>query len=238
MRISQSIRSAGFDPLAVVNRHGWLAACPEPFRRFIGSKLRWRAGEAGQSVCHAGDEGAQLYCCARGQIAYLSALGAPSVGSAYFGYPGSWWGVAPLFGLPYQVSAIGRTPYLVGSFSVAEARAYLAANPAAWEQFGLLLTDLQIVSAGGHLDQLNPSSLTRVAGAILRFSGRRHRRYPVDCPISFVCSQAEIATAAAVSRNTAGNHLRTLEARGLIDAGYTSICIRDVEGLETLANAD
>ncbi len=232
------LQSETQDPVALITRYGWLAACPDWFRDWALSRLRWRNGMAGTQISQGGDEGGAMWCAAAGQIAYVSALGAASVGTSFFGWPGSWWGQAPLFGLPYQTSAIGRTDYVVGSLPLADIRAFLAREPRGWEWFGHSLTDVQIVTAGAYQDQLLPDSRRRLAAAILRLSGRRHRRYPVFTPDLIWCTQEELAAAATLSRNTAGAHFRRFEAEGLVEGAYRSIRLLDPARLEAFALAE
>lgn len=219
-------------------RYGWLAACPPWFQQWILARIQWRAGSAGSQISQGGEIGDRLWCVAEGQIAYISALSSAEVGASLFGYPGTWWGYAPLYNLPYQISAIGRTDYLVGSVSIPEILGWLAEEPRGWEHFGHGVTNTQAITGGAHQDQLMTDSRRRVAAAILRLSGRRFKRYPVIAADEFFCTQDELARASALSRNTAGQYLRQMEADGLIDVRYGQIRIHDAERLAAIANTE
>lgn len=220
----------------ILLRYGWLAACPEWFQQWMLARIQWRQGAAGSQINQGGEVGDRLWCVAEGQIAYISALSSPEVGASLFGYPGTWWGYAPIYNLPYQISGIGRTDYLVGSVSIPEIKSWLAEEPRAWEHFGHGVTDTQAITGGAHQDQLLTDSRRRVAAALLRLCGRRHTRYPILAADEFFCTQDELARASALSRNTAGLYLRQMETDGIIDVRYAQIRIHDADRLIAIAD--
>lgn len=230
---SRDVAAAG-----IVRRYGWLAACPDWFQTWMLDRIQWRAGQAGSQINQGGEIGDRIWCVAEGQIAYISTLSSAEVGASLFGYPGTWWGYAPIYNMPYQISGIGRTDFLVGSVSIPEIRAWLAEEPRAWEHFGHGVTDTQAITGGAHQDQLMTDSRRRVAAAILRLSGQRSTRFPILAAEEFFCTQDELARASALSRNTAGQYLRALEAEGLINVGYGLIRIHDADRLVHIADVE
>ena len=84
-------------PLA---RFGWLAHVDADFRSFLLRTLQIREVSEGQTITHAGDDVGGLYAVVEGQIAFLATFGLNAAVINYMGYPGSWWGQAPVVGLP------------------------------------------------------------------------------------------------------------------------------------------
>jgi CRP-like cAMP-binding protein len=109
-------------------------------------------------------------------------------------------------------------------------RARLAAHPAEWQHMTLAMAGLFRHMAGAHADMLISDSRRRVAAAVLRLAGHRHRMHPLSPPLvppAIICTQEQLAGAVALSRNTTGKIMRDLETEGLIDARYGRIAILD-----------
>lgn len=238
MLVSLPLPSRDAAAVEIIRHYGWLASCPDWFQAWMLEHLQWRAGAAGTQINQGGEPGDRIWCVADGQIGFVSALGSAEIGHSFFGYGGTWWGQGPIFGMPYQISAFGRTDYLIGSASVTEIKAWLAKDPRGWEHFGNSVTDMQRITGGAHQDQLLPDSRRRVAAALLRLSGRRYTRYPILAADEFMCTQEELARASALSRNTAGRIVREMEEEGVIDIGYASIRIHDAARVTAIADTD
>jgi CRP-like cAMP-binding protein len=56
-------------------------------------------------------------------------------------------------------------------------------------------------------------------------------------PVLVPVTQAELAAAANLSRNSAGKLLQGLAKRGVVETGYRGILITDPEGLLAILNA-
>jgi CRP-like cAMP-binding protein len=221
----------------VVDRAGWLPTCSPAFRRWVLESLHWRLVPSGSGVSFAGDQDGGFFCLAQGQITFYTSLG-HSLVTSYFGHPGTWWGQAPLVGLPRTGTVTTRTECIIGILSQRALETRLEEHPQDWADIARGLSDLFVMSAGAHSDLLIENSRNRIAATLLRLGGNRHRRYPLRIPRRFECTQDELARATGLSRNTAGVHLRSFEREGLITIGYGPIELRNPEGLAALANAE
>jgi CRP-like cAMP-binding protein len=222
-------------PLA---RFGWLPHVDADFRSFVLQNLQIREVPSGRTITHAGDDMGGLYALVDGQIAFLATLGVNAGVINYMGYPGSWWGQAPLVGLPRVGHTIARTDCRIALLPLPLLRQHLAQAPQHWQSMALTYSDLFMQAAGAHADLLIAGHLRRLVATLLRLGGNRHRRFPVDAPDTFLATQEELATAIGLARNATGRLLRRLEGDGLIDAGYGRVRFLDRPRLARLANSD
>jgi CRP-like cAMP-binding protein len=232
----QSIAPKPCDGAADIQTHGWLASCPAAMQDWLVGALRWRRVASGTTIMHGGDPEGAVWCVGEGQVAFDTTLGRPDIGLAFFALPGMWFGFLPLLGVPRAASAIACTDSLVGSIGVGAFRMRLAEHPGDWESIARAGTDNFVLAAGAHVDQLIPDSRRRLAAAVLRLTGLRHRRFPIRPVAHIVCIQEQLAGAAGISRNTAGKHIRQFEADGLIDCRYGRIAILDPFRLQAIAD--
>lgn len=237
MSLAAAIPPASLPPAEAIQRHGWLAATPPPFRHWAANALQWRTARRGEVLTHAGDERGGLHCLAAGQIVFMACLGGQLV-TSFHGFCGSWWGQAPLVGVSRTGTTMARTDSTYGVLPQAALKARLAAHPEEWEQLTRGMSDLFLQAAGAHSDSLIEQSRNRLAALILRLGGNRHRLFPVNPPPAFACTQDELARAAGLSRNTAGLHLRELQARGLVRIAYGEIQALDPDALRRLADCE
>lgn len=220
----------------VLEQTGWLAHCTPEFRAFSLGHLVELEVAPGGAMTHAGDTEGGFYALIQGQGALVVTIGSPLSGLTYFGFPGSWWGQAPLLGLPRVGFATARTACVVGVVPLRPVRAHLAQNSAHWRDIALAYTDLFLGAAGAHADAIIPDHRRRLAATLLRLGGRRHRRFAIAAPAEFLCTQEDLAGALGLARNTAGRLLRALVADGLVGASYGRVALLDVPGLEALAD--
>ncbi|MFN3370111.1 MAG: Crp/Fnr family transcriptional regulator [Sphingomonadaceae bacterium] len=185
-------------------------------------------------MTHAGDTEGGFHAMVEGQGAFMSASSHEETGISFMGYPGTWWGQGPLLGLPRSGFTVARSPCRIAILSLPLLRRRLSEVPADWEAISLVWSDLFLMAAGAQTDLLIPGHLPRLAAAILRLGGNRHRRFPVDAPQTFLLTQEDLAGAIGLARNAAGRLLRQLEAQGLVDARYGRITILDRAGLSRL----
>ena len=219
-------------------RYGWLAHCSSAFRDFMLANLHEQDVSPGVAMTHAGDSEGGFYGLIEGQIAFVTTIGNAGVGVSQFGFPGSWWGQGPLLGNDRIGFATAETACRIGVAPLRLLRAHLINIPGHWEDIAQCMADLFLTAEGAHADAIIPDHRQRLAATLLRLGGRRHRRFPVQVPESFVCTQEALAGALGVARNTAGRLCRSLEAEGLIQARYGRLSLVDISRLEVLANAD
>jgi CRP-like cAMP-binding protein len=220
----------------LLGQTGWIAHCAPEFRAFVLAHLSELEVAPWGALTHAGDEDGGIYGLIEGQAAFVTTIGSPTTGLTHFGFPGSWWGQAPLLGVPRMGFATARTLCRVGVVPLRPLRAHLSANPLHWRDIALGYTDLFQAATGAHADAIIPDHSRRLAATLLRLGGRRHRRYPIVAPAEYLCTQEELAGALGLARNTAGRLLRALVATGLVRAAYGRVTLLDVPGLEALAD--
>jgi CRP-like cAMP-binding protein len=221
---------------ARVRANGWLAACPPDFAAWVAGSLVWRTVPRGEALSHAGDDGGAVQFLADGQVTFHLGLGHDLV-TAYFAFPGAWWGPASLFGKPRVGSAVARSNSTIGALPAIRLRARLEAHPGDWEHLAHGLVDVAMMSAGAHSDLLIEGARPRLAATLLRLGTNRHRIFPLLVPPAFACTQEELARAAGLSRNTCGLHLRSFVREGHVRVGYGELAIQDAPALAAIANS-
>jgi CRP/FNR family transcriptional regulator, cyclic AMP receptor protein len=149
-----------------------------------------------------------------------------------------WMGYGPiLLGGPRVVSAEARSEVWVASFPKARVLPLLEESTRWWRFFMRLLGEYGHVSSMIAGDLLIPESERRLAAVLSRFGGLRPLGKPravstsLRTPVLVPVTQAELAAAANLSRNSAGKVLQGFARQGLIQTGYRGILITNPEGL-------
>ena len=224
--------------LHVLATQGWLANTSEEFRGLFLSMARWRRFEAGRPVTLAGDEADDIIGLASGVVAFTSAMGHADNPVSHLARAVFWMGYGPiLLGGPRVISAEARSEVWVASFPKARVLPLLEESTRWWRFFMRLLGEYGNVSsmvAGG---LLIPENERRLAAVLSRFGGLRPLGNgdtglsSAGTPVLVPVTQAELAAAANMSRNSAGSILHGFARRGLIKTGYRGILITDPAGL-------
>ena len=217
---------------------GWLSHCAPGFRAFVLANLKEQTFPPGVAMTHAGDSEGGIFGLIEGQASFVTTIGSPAIGMAHIGLPGSWWGQAPLLGMPRLGFATTRTACRVGIVPLGALRVHLGQTPEHWQDIANCFTDLFMLAAGAHADSIIPDHRRRMAATLLRMGGLRHRRFDVQVPGSFLCTQEDLAGAMGMARNTVGRLLRGLEAAGLVSARYGRMTLDDIPRLQALANTE
>jgi CRP-like cAMP-binding protein len=127
----------------------------------------------------------------------------------------------------------------VASFPKSQVLPLLTESARWWRHFARLLGEYGHLSARIASDLLIPDSERRLAAVLSRFGGLQAvspagaaARVPVYVPVT----QAELAAAANLSRNTAGKILKGFATRGIVETGYSEILITDPVQLISVVN--
>jgi CRP/FNR family transcriptional regulator, cyclic AMP receptor protein len=142
-----------------------------------------------------------------------------------------WLGYGRLVGKAQRrVTATMRTPSSILRVPWHKIAGTFAKDPTAWRLLLPLLVKYGDTATAGAADLLVRGSERRVVAVLTRMSGHRS---PEDGPplASIPLSQAEIAAAANISRNTAVMVLHRLADRDLIEIRRTSIVLRNPAAL-------
>ncbi len=222
--------------LKTLGSHGWLADTSDEFRRLFLPMARWRRFAAGAQVTLGGDEADDIIGLASGVMAFTSALGLPETPVMHLARAVFWMGYGPiLLGGARVVSAEARSEVWVASFPKVKVLPLLEGSAHWWPNFARLLGEYGHLSSMIASDLLIPDSERRLAAVLSRFGGLRvptssgtnAKGEPVFVPVT----QAELASAANLSRNSAGKTLQSFATRGIVETGYRGILIADPVGL-------
>ena len=228
--------------LRILASQGWLAGTSEEFRGLLLPMARWRRFESGTLVTLGGDEADDIIAMASGVMAFTSALGPPDTPIMHLARAVFWMGYGPvLMGGTRVVSAEARSEVWAASFPKSQILPLLDGSSRWWRYFARLLGEYGHLSAMIASDLLIPDSERRLASVLLRFGGLQGltnagagaARATVHVPVT----QAELAAAANLSRNSAGTILKRFAARGIIETGYRDILITDPARLMAAVNA-
>lgn len=217
---------------ALLRARGWLADIPEPLQGRLIAHGRWMQRAPGQPLAMAGEESGGLIGIATG-CAFSRVSNAPAEVAMTDLHFGPVWmasralvpGEARVISVVAQteVSAL-RIPQfalfqLMGEHP--ELTAHLFRNFAnVFARMVMVLGDCQVRDGRG-----------RCIATLLRLSDRQLQGVvPERIPIG----QLELAGMANLSRQKAGEVLRELEDRGLIELGYRWVAVRDRAGLAAL----
>ncbi len=211
---------------AIVSREGWLSFTPPLFRQTVLARCKLEALKAGATVYSVGDPPGGMYGLVRGHFALSVAPGERGPYVAHFARPGTWFGEAAAFtGQPRRIGlAVTRDSKLL-HLPLPAIREIVAADPGAWQFFGLASILHIDVAVGAVDDLLIRDHVKRSIAVLLRLGGCRYLTPPGSSPIDFDLSQEDFAVLTNLARTTAGAVLRTLEGSGHVKVAYRRVSI-------------
>jgi CRP-like cAMP-binding protein len=221
-------------PADFLSNHGWLSFTPPPFRKNVLTKIQSREFKKGEAVYRAGDAPGGLWVVLEGAVE----LELPPPDTAphfiHLACPGFWFGEWPLiWDKPRRLTVIATQPSTLATFPLAECRAMLEADPAAWRWIALLCTMTTDLSAGILSDLLLRDPAKRTAAVLLRVAGVRSHLFVSAEPVPIHLSQERLAHLVNLSRNSIIPVLHEFVRLGFIEMKYGSIAIVDVKGLSS-----
>lgn len=213
---------------------GWLGTTQAAFRAAllaVGQKERVPAGAV---LYQLGDAAEGLVGVMSGCVRLHVALNGQKVRIAHICGPGFWLGEYELLtGSPWLVRIEAPTETTVMKVAKTDFLKIAEDDPTAWRWIASLSAENMAVTVRSVEDLLLENSEERLVSVLLRLAGRRPSN-PAMPPLSLVpVIQSELAEAANMSRRSAGQILRKLEAQGAIALGYGAIEILDPAKLET-----
>jgi CRP/FNR family transcriptional regulator, cyclic AMP receptor protein len=218
---------------AALERSTWFRSLPDALRAALRAAGRLRTVRAGERLFMRGDPDDGIYCVLDGAVR----VGAASIAGreallAVVG-PVNWFGEITLFdGGPRTHDAYAERDSTLFHVPRAALAALLAATPAWWHAFGLLLTQkLRLAFEAIEEAALLPAA-ARVARRLVVLADsygdaadQRGRRRVVSVP------QEDLALMLALSRQTVNQILRQFEREGLVVLRYGEIEIADAARL-------
>lgn len=196
----------------------------------------WQTLEPHQALTHGGDTAGGIVGLAEGTLIVVPALGPAEAGPIHLFLAPIWYGALPLsLGRPRAVSVFTQSASRVARVSQQRIMQLLGRNPGWWQHMHDLALTHFLIAAQTAVDLHINDSRQRLCAVLLRLGNCRHEG---DCNAELPVSQQDLATIANMSRQTAGQILKSLATDGLVDWGYRKISILDPAGLRQLASAE
>lgn len=225
------------EDLLPLTQGAWFGQLSEPFRAHLLTKGRRRRLGAGEVLFARGDAPDGLYGLVDGrmEIGAVDAEGRAAVLAVV--EPGTWFGEIAVFdGRPrtHDATALERSQLL--HLPQAALLEFLRDTPACWRELALLLTEkLRLTFMVAEDWALLPAP-RRLAARLLMiaegYGGAGRRQTEIRL------SQEQLAAMLALSRQTANQLLKRLEARGIVALRPGRLTILDLEGLRQAAETE
>lgn len=225
------------DHLPTLARGRWFAALPADLAQALLGMAQLRTLDAGAALFLRGDPACGLYAVVRGAVD-ISGVGGPSdQGRAALLTrlePPAWFGEIALFDRSVRThdahAAVACTLVHVPQEPLL---AWLERHPAHWHALALLLTD-KLRTAFVAIEELALMPAPQRLARRLVTMAEGHGQWSGSAPgsrRSLALSQEDLSLMLSVSRQTANQILRDLQARGLVRVHRGAIEIRDLDGL-------
>ena len=233
LRIPPAIVKEKIEVDAFLSRHGWLSFTSPEFQAAVLARTELRDFAKGEPVYRAGDPPGGLWALVEGAVEIESGSAGASPHLMHLGVPGFWFGEPPLiFGVNRLVSVSAGRPSTLVTLPLADCRAMLDADPAAWRWIALLSLLTADLAVGVVADLLLRDPVKRTAALLLRLSGVRSRMFRTDRPAPIYLSQEKLGSLVNLSRNSIIPVLHEFERNGFIEISYGTIQVRNIAGLE------
>lgn len=219
---------------ASLSATGWLAACPEDFRKAILDAAIVRSSPRGQAIVRAGEDMGGLFAIAGGTAEVTLTFEHPDTEFVHLVHRGFWAGYRPLIGRQRLVTVTARDDLLWVLVPRHAVRQMLDAEPAWWRHIAELADDNVEMAAGMVADLTRQDNVPRVAAILLRLAGCHAADPPPDAFLSLRLSQSELAGLTVMSRNTLNAILQQMVALGLLQIGYRTMTVLDPRRLRAL----
>lgn len=210
---------------------------PADFRLALLEVCVARRYAANEPIFAAGDPPGGIYGIADGAIAFTVALGPPDSSVLHIGRAVCWTGLGPLLsGQPRRASLVAVAPVRALYAPLGPLRAILEARPSWWQHIAQeLLIEFDLLTTAA-ADAMITSSTQRCAATLLRLAGSRF-----DTPRSggirdVQLTQEALAGMTNLSRSSVSAILGKLAERKLIEIGFRTIRLLDIDTLRTIAD--
>ena len=161
-------------PADFLANRGWLSFTPPGFRKNVLARIQVREFRKGEAIYRAGDPPGGLWVVLEGAVEIELPPPETAPHFVHLAAPGFWFGEWPLiWDKPRRVTVIATRPSTLATLPLADCRAILEADPAAWRWIALLSTMTTDLSAGIVADLLLRDPVKRTAALLLRVAGVR-----------------------------------------------------------------
>lgn len=215
----------------------WFAALPDALQEALLGPASLRRLAAGERLFCRGDAPSGLYAVVDGGVRISGSAATGRELLLTLLEPPSWFGEISVFdGQPRTHDAVAEGEALLVNVPQAALEALLAAEPRWWRELALLVTmKLRLAFVAMEDTALLPVGVRvarRLALMAEGYGDREHQRRTV------ALSQEQLASMLSISRQTANQHLKELEARGLVRLAYGEIELVDLDGLRRAGSLD
>lgn len=226
-----SIGNQPHDYLTALKTGRWFSVLPEAMQQALLAEAQLKTLKPQQVLFSRGDAFDGLYCVVKGALRITGSTAAGKEALLTVVEPYNWIGEIALFdGLARTHDAIAALPSVVINVPPASLEAMLAAQPAWWRWFGLLLTHKMRFVFVAMEDAALLTAPQRVARRLVfmaegygEFTDRSRRVLPLP--------QEQLAAMLSLSRQTINQVLRQFEAQGLLKLHYRELEVLDLDGL-------
>jgi len=211
----------------------WFAALPDDLQgRLLDAAVVCAAG-AGEQILARGADPSGMYAVIDGAVRVTGQIEAGREVLHMMIEPPSWFGALSVIdGLPRNQDATADVATALLHVPQRELEAILAAEPRYWQQLAILTAQkLRLAMlALEDLAQVPPRVrlARRLAMMIEGYGDHTHQRRTVEL------RQDQLAMMLSMSRQTANQLLKELEAMGLVKLAYGEVEIVDAQALRTL----
>ncbi len=215
----------------------WFAGLPAELQERLLDGGVLRPLLARQRLFSRGDAADGLYALLAGTIRVSGSSGSGREALLTLLEPPGWFGEISLFdGQPRTHDAVAESEALVVHVPKTTLDSILEQQPGYWRDLGLLVTSkLRLAFAAMEGVALSPIAVRLAERLALMAEGygeREHRQRTVEV------SQEQLAMMLSISRQTANQLLKDLEAKGLVRLSYGTIEILDLDGLRRVGSSD
>lgn len=225
------LRPHGYRELLRTGR--WFAAVPEDLQARLLDAAVVRRADAGERVLARGQEPSGLYAVVDGVVRLSGRSSAGREVLHMIAEPPSWFGeLSAIDGQPRTQEATADVASQLLHVPRPALDALLAAEPRLWQHLALLMAHRMRLALLALEDIVQVTPLVRLARRLTLlvegYGDHTHPRRVVEL------SQEQLARMLNVSRQTANQLLKELEALGLVRLAYGEVEIVDPAALRTL----
>ncbi len=214
---------------------GWLSTQPSQFAEICLNRMALRQYNPGDNLFHVDDEPGFMLFIVSGAV--LVTLKHPILEPqmVHLGIRGDWLGeIAAVQGFTRRTGLEAATPLTALCLTYASTREIAAHQPGAMQNFSSLITWNYEITIRSGLDFTITDPIPRICARLLTLGGYG-RNWPEDAgPVSLPITKEQLASMAAVSRNSVQRALKNLEDRGICKGQYGRITILDAVSLKQL----
>lgn len=213
---------------------GWLADQPEDLRRQILSAAHIMERQPGEYVYAMGDAPAGIYALTSGRLKFVNYLSSGREVGTWITEPVDWFGEVSMFDrLPRLQSTIALDRSVILHLPAPAFEAIVAACPAFWRNFGLILSG-HLRTAMRFLEDVAAEASHIRVGRLLVMMAAGESEREVTAGVVVEVSQDQLASTTGLSRQSANKALKRLEADGLVERRYGAVILTDPARLAAL----